>query len=449
MPQSGVRISRLECHSLVAAHSGALLGIAGAYERSSLSGRALTMADALKASGITARSTLATPAMWATDRSERYTLPSQFGISLPLRCDLTTELSTQQSRSTTTIPSLLLFDQGALVLWGKTTVNIDNDGISVPDGIAELRHGRSAFEEHASDLLARLYPVLSEVSGFGEPRSRQHLEIDAITCRFELIDFDAEGILEDGSSVPYERIRDTPTLLRQLVGFLRLSREGVWSHYPDSYLEEFMRLDIGHREDDLWMVVGRRFFRRHPENRPDVHRYFSDVVLMTTAMVAREATLEALSEAISVDSTSIAKNALAASDSSKDDLDEGALARAASIMPTLMSPSRFADHFQHDFFREASEIIAIALGLKRLEEQVATQLGSYFAASGSLLAHSAEQRALRLDESVERLTRYILALTIAVLLVAVVQIILSFTSTGSVTPTPPAPSQTAIPITKK
>jgi hypothetical protein len=313
------------------------------------------------------------------------------------------------------------------MLWGRTIVDTGKAGLRVSDGIAELRHGREAFEEHSAELLGRLYPTLAKAVGvtIDSLSSRHYLETESNTCRFELIDFDVAGFSDAGATVPYEHLRNHHQLYRELVGFLRLTRQGVWSNYPVGYLHKFMSKDIGHRADDLWIIVGRRLFRRHPDNRPDVQRYFADVVLMAAAMVAREATLEAMSDAITMDSRRIAKSAMEVDIAAGKTLDETVLARAASIMPSLMSPSRFADHFQHDFFREVSERIGDALGLRRLEEQVANQLASYFVASGSLLAQVGEMRSLRFDESVERLTRYILVLTIAVVLATVVQVILS------------------------
>jgi hypothetical protein len=415
----------MECEFLLACHSGALMGIPGFSGRVEVSGSMAKIAEHLKVKGIISEAVASVPKMWATDRIERHTWSSKFGLSLPLECSLTDEIDYSQPNSKAGIRSFYMFNEGSIVVRGISSMMGVHDGVSIGEAVAEIRNARQAFDYCAGDLLRKIYSQMAEFMGLPEASSANGgVELNEITSRFDLIDFDGSGRNVDGGGIAFESARQDPVVAKELAGFLRLTRSGVWERYSPKFVQDFLEQDFGHREDDLWIVVGRRLFRRHPENRKDVKDYFSDLVLACTAMIARETTVEALSEAIRVDAAKIAEIDPTRNDGGNE-IGSQEVSRVASMMPTLMGPSRFADHFEHDFFRRLVDEVSGALRLDQLEKEVAQQANAYFSTIDSIVEMSLATQSVSLDQTVTRLTRLAFWLSFIILSLTIAQVVIS------------------------
>lgn len=121
---------------------------------------------------------------------------------------------------------------------------------------------------------------------------------------FEVIDFDFRvGDLSGGEYLKnsFSSSSASPPIHPELIGFLRMTRLGVWENYKPDFIKEFLGNNIGNRKDELWIVHVKHFFRYHPEreSKISVINFFNDVTTSIEILLHRVAYLEYLNFSMS------------------------------------------------------------------------------------------------------------------------------------------------------
>ncbi len=287
--------------------------------------------------------------------------------------------------------------------------------------LEELRAARECVEIEAEQLLRQVATLLSDALNVPVASSplADHCEV------FEVIDF-AQSTAS-GVTAPGEVLRDgSAEAKRELAGFLRMSRPGVWTRYSDDVVERIRSSDLGNREDDFWLVMGRRLFRYHPDARSDVAGWFEDLILATSISLAQIAALERQAELLRQEVPELLLPATLEL-AKVDDIAEDArhLALVESLVSRVSDAGFVGRGVGHSFFREVLEAVQNDLRLREVNAVVRERLRDLQVEIQSLVGFRASSAALAVSRSTEALTRRLLWLTLAMLALVAVQIVVA------------------------
>lgn len=99
---------------------------------------------------------------------------------------------------------------------------------------------------------------------------------------FEIYDFDfVKGNSSGGEILKSYFDVGNFNLPLELIGFLRMTRPGVWSSYKSEFQQNFWKGNLGNRNDEIWMIYIKHFIRLHPEReiRDSVKKFYNDTKL--------------------------------------------------------------------------------------------------------------------------------------------------------------------------
>ncbi|MCX6578886.1 MAG: hypothetical protein NT166_01725 [Candidatus Aminicenantes bacterium] len=232
---------------------------------------------------------------------------------------------------------------------------------------------------------------------------------------FELFDF--------SSKIPKML---TSTDAKALTGFLRMTRQGVWEKYTEDTVQRVFEANLGNRRDELWIALGNRFFRMHPESttRRDVRLWFEDLHLAVIILLLKIAGLEYLCYSIR---ESLRKDQFRPQFIPRNQLSEAwnHLVEIQNATARAADPRFLERNVTHSFFRNVLRAIEDQLGYQDLVENASRLLADYRANVTAMASHSSALSAIDVAASTERLTRLVLWLTAVALIVMGVQLILA------------------------
>ena len=278
--------------------------------------------------------------------------------------------------------------------------------------IQSLRLSRQESDSVASDLMSRAAEYLGRPV-YGADVS----DLRDSWWRFEVVDFD---ILTDGRTVTDMGSALSLDERRELTGFLRLTRPEVWRSYTEDYTRAFLQGDLGHRSDDLWMVIGPRLFRRHPEHdRADVQRYLADVELVALCAMAAKADLDSIGRVLQSELSSL--NSADIPIGSHREWTQTRLREGNDLAGLLLASSSILNAEEHDFFADLTGKISVAIQYQQTRSQVEQQVDRYYSCVQAILSDSALAFSETLSTRSSRLSSNMLWLTAAVLILTLVQ----------------------------
>lgn len=280
------------------------------------------------------------------------------------------------------------------------------DKLKAGDAVEQLTYLRSEIKK---DLKQRFKSAISNVESemmfqlFKGVQVSEEL-ITRWVKSFEIIDFDFKVGRRYGHTILRDyysgKLQSLPT---DLTGFIRMTRQGVWTNYKPDFQTRFWAQNLGNRKDEIWLVHVKHFFRFHPERaeRESVQNFYSEVSLSIKKLIHSIAHINFLSRAMQdfrLTENSDWRSVLKFSDN---------LSEQAPQLP---------EYSEHDFFSRLMIRILEEFNFDSLTKNYHVQLGEIKA---STLSYTSLLSAKRVNQ-----------LTYVVLVVTALQLLLSSEEKG-------------------
>jgi len=289
--------------------------------------------------------------------------------------------------------------------------------------VSELTLVRSTVMSLAEAALTSCASLFAESDLYPAPDDGYAAQlVERLLC-FEVIDFDWLVSGEPGWRMIDVVNAPDSLAARQLVGFLRMSRPGVWSNYPERFVTRFLETNLGHRCDDLWVFHSKRLFRHHPERRSrgDVEFWFDDAKMGVAILLHRVASLEFLYTYMHRDLGAVGRLLAAPTETTVLEASHQLVA-IERLANRISDPLVMTRHVVHDFFREVLVAAAEELQVAELVELTRERLQTVQTMVGMVGAQAAANVSVSIARSTEALTRLTVVLAIGAAVLAVIQV---------------------------
>ena len=250
--------------------------------------------------------------------------------------------------------------------------------------------------------------------------------------KYEIILFDYST--SSGHKIPIKNMynKDKLDLLRQLVGFARMSRPFAWKSYSFKFMSEFVRNDVGNREDELWLVYYERLVRYIPQRKDQsVVLWLEDALLGIEILLAKKAVLEYVTSWSRAELLLLRQNVQFLVD--KKFMLQKAISEANKLianlyclLSTVLDPLSLERNITHEFYLTLIRSVVKHLRIDRLTETAKSTFGDLNQTSQLIKSLGDTVANLRLQQQMKKLTIIALLFTLAAIVIAIVELLSVF-----------------------
>jgi hypothetical protein len=193
---------------------------------------------------------------------------------------------------------LRVFEHGAITARCRFTSQRDTDR-SVVDAVNDLGalrgRARTLMYEAMTEFVTFVDQIYDDIEFSIPPGDRGVKDLE----QYEYIDTEIVDPASENniniSSIQYEdgKIHQ----LRELVGFLRMSKEYSWPNFPTNFCRSYLESELGNRQDELWFVTSQRFIRYFPDKDiSETDDFIEDIMLAIEILLSLRAVYKTLLE---------------------------------------------------------------------------------------------------------------------------------------------------------
>jgi hypothetical protein len=312
---------------------------------------------------------------------------------------------------------LRVFEHGAITAQCRFTGQEDGDRsvVNAVDELGTLRgRARKQMYEAMTEFVTLVNGVYDDIEFSIPPGDRGVKDLE----RYEYIDTElVDPDSEDGININSIHREDGKIRqLRELVGFLRMSKAYSWPNFPPSFGRSYLEGELGNREDELWFVTSQRFIRYFPDKDiSETGDFIDDVVLAIEILLSLRAVYKTLLEDVRKEIGDLPKslltdrrvnNEINTEDIDTDEIEE--IQAQVSIVSFRLArthfPSNVRFHAQSPFATKVFRQIETELQLPELAAALRTEMEKFQSAVDSFGTIITHRRNMQLQRRILILT---------------------------------------------
>jgi hypothetical protein len=259
---------------------------------------------------------------------------------------------------------------GKISLSAKDTIdNYNHMLIKIPELLKKLIKNFIEFWNN-TEIPVKLVPPNTEL-------------LNEILYSYEIIDFDF--LLKNGNeelevkSIKNIYVDQDIFPLCELSAVAKMSPSSV-EILNDARLHEFIKTDIGGRDDELWSVSRDRMIRRHPDRHSIYNQaFFDDIKTATEILISQQATFDFLEEWVSRRRKLVVNKMLQyknLTELEKDDL-KNLFGEVMNVTQLLTEPVMLQKNVRHTFYIQAMTELSRCLEIKEEKERASFALRDF------------------------------------------------------------------------
>lgn len=296
----------------------------------------------------------------------------------------------------------------------------------VDEFVSTMQPIRKKIEEKAVDIISIFCDHWNKVSdnfalnATSKGALRNHLH------KYEIILFDHGNNSAYRMPIKSMYSREQLNLLRQLVGFARMSRPFAWRTYSYEFMSEFIKSDIGNREDEFWLIYYERFVRYIPQRRDkSVILWLEDALLGIEILLAKKVALEYVTSWSRRELLLLRENIQFLVDREtfkpQQAIKEAnrSIANLYSLLSNVLDPFSLGRSATHEFYLTLLKTVIKHLRIDDLARTAKSTFDDLYQTSQMIKALGDAEANLGLQEQMKKLTIIALLFTIASIIIAI------------------------------